>query len=78
MGSLFGLDGDGKLRPKKQKGWKRNDEADWIVVENVHEPLVSREIWDTAQRAVAKRRADAGKARPTKRTLLASLLAWIT
>ena len=74
MGSLFGLDGDGKLRPKKQKGWRTNDEADWIISENVHEPLVSRATWDAAQRAVAKRRADAGKARPTKRTLLASLL----
>lgn len=74
MGSLFGLDGDGVLRPKKQKGWKRNDESDWIISENVHEPIVSRETWDAAQRAVAKRRAEAGKARPTKRTLLASLL----
>lgn len=39
-----------------------------------HEPLVSLETWNAAQRAVAKRRADAGKAGPTKRTLLASLL----
>jgi len=74
MGSLFGLDGDGKLRPKKQKGWRKNDVSDWIISEDVHEPIVSRETWDAAQRAVAKRRADAGKARPTKRTLLASLL----
>jgi DNA invertase Pin-like site-specific DNA recombinase len=74
MGSLFGLDGDGKLRPKKQKGWRRNDEADWIISENAHEPLVKLDTWNAAQRAVAKRRADAGKARPTKRTLLASLL----
>ena len=74
MGSLFGLDGEGKLLPKRGKGWKRNAEADWIISENVHEPLVSLEAWNAAQRAVAKRRADAGKARPTKRTLLASLL----
>jgi hypothetical protein len=63
MGSLFGLDGEGKLRPKRGKGWKRNDEADWIVSEAVHEPLVSAETWATAQRAIAKRRADGGKAR---------------
>ncbi len=74
MGSLFGLDGEGKLRPKRGKGWKKNDERDWIAEDGVHEPLVSREIWDAAQSAIAKRRADAGKARPTKRTLLSSLL----
>ena len=45
-----------------------------IISEGVHEPLVSLETWDAAQEAVAKRRADAGKARPTKRSLLASLL----
>jgi hypothetical protein len=38
------------------------------------QPCASLETWHAAQRAVAKRRADAGKARPTKRTLLASLL----
>ena len=74
MGSLLGLDGNGALRPKKQKGWHANAESDWIISENVHEPLVSPETWYAAQRAVAKRRADAGKARPTKRTLLANLL----
>lgn len=74
MGSLFGLDGEGTLRPKRSKGWRRNDESDWIISEDVHEQLVSRETWDAAQRAVAKRRADAGKARPTKRSLLSSLM----
>ncbi len=74
MGSLFGLDGNGVLKPKKQKAWKRNAEEDWIISEGVHEPIVSPEIWDAAQQAIAKRRADAGKARPTKRSLLASLL----
>ncbi len=74
MGSLFGLDGQGVLRPKRGKGWKRNEEADWIISEDVHEPLVTRETWDAAQRFIAKRRADAGKARPTKRTLLSGLL----
>ena len=31
-------------------------------------------MWDAAHKSVAKRRADAGKARPTNRSLLASLL----
>src|SRR5690606_9440536 len=74
MGSLFGLDGEGTLRPKRTKKWQRNDERDWIISENVHEPLVTRAVWDKAQRAIAKRRAAHGKARPTKRALLSSLL----
>ncbi len=74
MGSLFGLDGQGVLRPKRSKGWRKNDESDWIISEDVHEPLVSRETWDAAQRCIAKRRADAGKARPTNRSLLSGLM----
>ena len=74
MGSLFGLDGRGTLRPKSMKGWKQNDESDWIVSEGVHEALITPERFAQAQRMIAKRRADAGKARPTKRTLLANLL----
>ena len=74
MGSLLGLDGDGQLRPKRTKGWHKNDENDWIISEGVHQPLVSPETFAAAQRAIAKRRADAGKARPTKRTLLSSLM----
>src|SRR5690606_25858212 len=46
----------------------------WIVAEGVHERLVSRETFDAAQRAIARRRAEHGKARPTKRTLLSGLL----
>jgi DNA invertase Pin-like site-specific DNA recombinase len=74
MGSLFGLDGDGKLRPKRKRGWQRNDERDWIIVEGVHEALVSAETWAAAQKAVAKRKRDGGKARTVNRSLLASLM----
>jgi len=74
MGSLFGLDGDGKLRPRKDKRWKKNSQDDWIISENVHEPLVPPERFAAAQQAIAKRRSDAGKARPTKRALLTGLL----
>jgi DNA invertase Pin-like site-specific DNA recombinase len=74
MGSLFGLDGEGKLKPKRKKMWQRNAEADWIISECVHEALVSKDVWEAAQRSVAKRRAEHGNARPTKRTLLAGLL----
>jgi len=74
MGSLFGLDGQGVLKPKRKKMWQRNTEADWIISEDVHEALVSKDTWNAAQQAVAKRRAEHGNARPTKRTLLAGLL----
>jgi hypothetical protein len=40
----------------------------------VHEPLVSAETWAAAQKAVAKRRRDGGKARTVNRSLLASLM----
>ncbi|MEZ6056921.1 MAG: recombinase family protein [Planctomycetaceae bacterium] len=50
MGSLFGLDGNGVLKPKKQKGWKRNSQDDWIISEDVHEPLVSPETWKACVR----------------------------
>lgn len=74
MGSLFGLDGYGKLRPRKDKRWKKNSQDDWIISENVHEPLVSPERFAAAQQAIATRRSDTGNARPTKRALLTGLL----
>jgi hypothetical protein len=74
MGSLFGFDGDGKLRPKRKRGWQRNDARDWIIAAGVQEPLVSAEVWAAAQKAVAKRRRDGGKARTVNRSLLACLM----
>ncbi|MBU6236384.1 MAG: recombinase family protein [Planctomycetes bacterium] len=74
MGSLFGLDGNGGLRPRQKRGWKKNAEADWIISEGVHEPLVSVETWNAAQDAARKRATLGGKARPTNRSLLSSLM----
>ncbi len=74
MGSLFGLDGAGGLRPRQKRGWKKNVEADWIISEGVHEPLVSVETWNAAQEAARKRATLGGKARPTNRSLLSSLM----
>jgi DNA invertase Pin-like site-specific DNA recombinase len=73
-GSLFGLDAQGKLRPKKGKRLGSNPHADWIIEDEVHEPLVSRETFDAAQQAIAKRRDAGGKARPVQRTLCSTLL----
>ena len=75
-GSLFGMDAEGKLRPKKGggKACVLNPTSDWMIEENVHEPLVSRETFEAAQRAIAKRRDAGGKARPVQRTLCSTLL----
>ncbi len=73
-GSLFGMDAQGKLRPKKGKRLASNPQDDWIIEDGVHEPLVSRETFDAAQRAMAKRRDAGGKARPVQRTLSSTLL----
>ena len=74
-GSLFGLDTNGNLRPKKGKrGNFKNKRDDWVVVEGVHEPLVSKETFDTVQASIAKRRDAGGKARSVSRTLLSTLL----
>lgn len=37
------MHGKNRLAPK----------AEWIIVENMHEPIVTRELWDSAQRAPA-------------------------
>lgn len=74
MGSLFGLDGNGVLRPRQKRGWKQNGQADWIISEGVHDPLVSAEKWDAAQVETKRRATLAGKARPTNRSLLSSLM----
>jgi DNA invertase Pin-like site-specific DNA recombinase len=74
-GSLFGMDTNGNLRPKKGKrGNFKNQRNDWIVVEGVHEPLVSKKIFDAVQDGIAKRRELGGKARSVRRTLLSTLL----
>lgn len=32
-----------------------NDKKDWIVVEGIHEPIISRELWEKAQEILEKR-----------------------
>lgn len=41
----------------KTKRRKKNNEKDWIVVKNTHEPLVSRELFNRANELVSVRRA---------------------
>ena len=42
----------------KTKHKPKTEEKDWIVVENTHEPLVSRELWHTANELVAVKRQE--------------------
>ena len=73
-GIIHGISVDGRAVPKKdrRKGWNPRDQ--WIVVEGVHEPLVSKETWEKAQSEMNGRREQKGLARPTKRYLLSGLL----
>lgn len=41
-------------RPAMHGKARAADKADWIVVPGMHEPLISRELWDTVQAQVAK------------------------
>ena len=36
-------------------------QEEWIIVENVHEPIISRELWDTVQQLMKSRRRENSK-----------------
>lgn len=74
QGKIHGIAADGRAYAKKGKPCKTNGLDQWIVVEDCHEPLVSRETFEKAQREMASRRGKAGLVRPTKRHLLSGLL----
>ncbi len=73
-GKLHGINGDGMPRPKKVKEGTRNPKDRWILVENVHEPLISPEVFEKAHAAMAERREKGGIARPVDRYLLSGLV----
>jgi hypothetical protein len=75
MGAIHGVDGNGKLRPKRAGGGVRNNpREDWFVVEDVHEPLVSPELWTKAHEAYLGRQNKGGLAKTTNRSLLSGLI----
>ena len=37
------------VRPSMHAKAKKADESQWIVVENTHEPIISKELWDSVQ-----------------------------
>jgi len=73
-GKINGVAGDGRCLPKKtpRRGW--NGQNDWILAEDAHEPLVSRELFAQAQEVRRSRRGMGGLARPTNRFLLSGLI----
>lgn len=74
FGKIHGVSADGTARAKRPGESTRNPQDRWIVVEDVHEPLISRAKFDAAQAAMAQRRNAGGLARPTQRYLLSGLL----
>lgn len=75
LGKLHGVDGEGNLQVKRgRSGTRQNPETHWYVVEGVHEPLVSPEVFEKARRAVTRRRGAGGQARSTNRSLLSGLI----
>ncbi len=66
---------DGSLRPPaRNPNGERNGQDQWVVVENVHAPLVSTDLWQRAQDENARRSKLGGLARPTNRYLLSGLV----
>ncbi|HRQ75315.1 MAG TPA: recombinase family protein [Phycisphaerales bacterium] len=74
FGKIHGVSPDGTARTKRPGESTRNPRDRWIIIDDVHEPLVSRATFDAAQEAMAKRRNAGGLARPTQRYLLSGLL----
>jgi DNA invertase Pin-like site-specific DNA recombinase len=75
QGKINGVDRQGKLKPRRGTySQKLNPMEDWYIVENVHEPLVSKEDYDRAHAALDSRRLKGGLARTTNRSLLSGLI----
>ncbi|KPJ77404.1 MAG: hypothetical protein AMS14_00590 [Planctomycetes bacterium DG_20] len=74
QGKIHGIAADGRPCAKKGKAAERNSRDRWIVVEGVHEPLVTKQVFEKAQAETARRHDKGGLHRPTQRYLLSGLL----
>lgn len=74
QGKIHGIAADGRAYAKRGRGYGLNSRDRWIVVEDVHEPLVGKEMFEKAHAEMARRRNAKGQARPTRRYLLSGLL----
>ncbi len=69
MGKFFKLVADGqsvkteKLPKRMDRAVRRNPKADWIVIEDTHEPLISSELFAAAQSKRHVRRTDKSQSR---------------
>jgi hypothetical protein len=52
------VSGKCEVRSYKDKSRIHKPESEWIIVENTHEPLVTRELWDEAQRVNSKNKKE--------------------
>lgn len=74
VGTINGVAGDGTLRPKRGYLDKHNSKEDWFVVEDAHEPLVSKEVFDKAQKIIDARRCVGGLGKKEGLAPLAGLI----
>ena len=58
----------------KTKKHFKTDESSWITVENTHEPIVSREIWERANELIAVKRRDYKKTLTGDKNIFSGLL----
>lgn len=74
FGKIHEVAADGSPVRKKVPSSTRNPKSRWIVIEDIHEPLVSADLYRKAHAEMAKRRSAGGSARPTQRYLLSGLV----
>lgn len=69
---IHGVGPDGALR--KARSAALNPKEDWIVIEDVHEPIISAKLFNEAQSEQKGRRYLGGLAKTTNRSLLSGLM----
>jgi hypothetical protein len=74
-GKIHGVDGSGKTKRKRSRDREKNDRGDWFTIEDAHEPLVTREVFEQAQKLRRQRagKRSGGGARVANRSLLSGL-----
>ncbi|MEX0654657.1 MAG: recombinase family protein [Phycisphaeraceae bacterium] len=74
-GKIHGVDGTGNTKRKRSRNREKNERGDWYVIEDAHEPLVSREVFEQAQKIRRQRAGErtGGAARVANRSLLSGL-----
>ncbi len=51
--------GKQKCKSMKSKTKVKNPREEWIIAENTHEPIISKELWDTAHKVMSSKRRPA-------------------